>query len=1076
MIRSMFSPGIALMDRLTYPKKFAMIGLLFAALLAIVLFFLIEEMNSGIEFATKELLGVEYLRPVQKLEEDLQDHRGLLYASNRDDAFDDKLARLYGQLDDDIRAVDSVDRKLGATLVTTLQWLEIKSKWRVLQSDAAHLPAQDSFDRHTVLIADVIALIAQAGDQSNLILDPDLDTYYLMETVVNRLPVLADQLGQARALGTHVVTQHQTVLAYDKFQISNLASLIKATQKSTGRNFDVAFHNTLNSRLQPLLEPVLKKSIGAISRMLNLLESITMGTKGPLPQPEDYWAVATEAKNANYQLYALASPALADLLHARIDKFSWKKSFVEIVTLVIVLVVLYLFMAFYLAVMRTVSSLDQVSRQLASDEIGETLLLVETRDELGQITRAFSTLVRRLRQEWATSQEETARATVAEARASLIIGTALDAVIVMDGKGKICDWNPMAETIFGWPRDEAIGRLLSETIVPLQHREAHEQGLKRFLATGEGPVLNKRIEITAYHRDGHEFPVELAISPVQSGDTFTFSAFVRDITERKQAEKNLSVAKEAAEAANVAKSEFLASMSHEIRTPMNAIIGMADLLAETPLSVEQTKYVQIFRRAGDNLLDLINDILDLSKVEASQLGLERTGFDLNELVEKVTEMLSVRAHAKFLELAGSIAPEVPPYLVGDPTRLRQVLLNLLGNAIKFTDSGEVALRVEVDKSRGEDQGGSKSVALRFAISDTGIGIPPDKLGTIFERFTQVDSSTTRKHGGTGLGLAICKRLVELMGGRIWVESSPGSGTTFYFTVCVEVQSATQRSSKFTPVQLRGLRTLVVDDNDTNRLILRELLSSWKAVVTETATGKDALAELQRAQAAATPYELVLLDCRMPEMDGFQVAEAIREHPGLTGVTMMMLTSENRKEHIQRARDLDLAGYVVKPIRRTDLLEAVATAVGQSRSAAAPARAEAPPQAELAPRPLRILLAEDSADNRLLIQSFFKKTPHHLDIADNGTIAVAKFRARSYDLVLMDMQMPVKDGYAATRAIRQWERDHGRPPTPIIALTAHALKEDEEKCLAAGCTTYLTKPIKKATLLQAIQEYGMMVST
>jgi PAS domain S-box-containing protein len=682
-----------------------------------------------------------------------------------------------------------------------------------------------------------------------------------------------------------------------------------------------------------------------------------------------------------------------------------------------------------------------------------------------------------------TVRKQTERALQeSETRTRLIVNTALDAVIVMDSQGLIKDWNQQAEKIFGWSRAEALGRLLSETIIPPQHRDAHNRGLKRFLATGDGPVLNKRIEITALHRQGHEFPVELSISPLRSGETLTFSAFVRDITERKRAEADLQAAKENAEAANRAKSEFLASMSHEIRTPMNAIVGMADLLAETALSADQRKYVQIFRRAGDNLLSLINDILDLSKVEASQLELERTGFDLNELMEKVTEMLAVRAHEKFLELACHIAPEVPPYLVGDPTRLRQVLVNLLGNAIKFTDSGEVVLRVEQEKdapppspspSMGEDKGGGESVALRFAISDTGVGIPPDKLGMIFERFTQVDSSTTRKHGGTGLGLAICKRLVELMGGRIWAKSSPGLCTTFYFTVCFEVQPATQRSRKFTPVQLQGLRTLVVDDNDTNRLILRELLSSWKAVVTEAETGTAALAELQRAQAAGAPYELLLLDCRMPEMDGFQVAEAIRAHTGLTGVTMMMLTSDNRKDHIQRSRDLGLAGYVVKPIRRTDLLEAVAMAVGQNRSAVSPAPAEVPPTPATAEdqRVLRILLAEDSSDNRLLIQSYFKKTLHHLDIADNGAIAVAKFRARNYDLVLMDMQMPVKDGYAATRAIRQWERDHGRPPTPIIALTAHALKGDEEKTLAAGCTAHLAKPIKKAVLLQVIQEHA-----
>jgi len=273
------------------------------------------------------------------------------------------------------------------------------------------------------------------------------------------------------------------------------------------------------------------------------------------------------------------------------------------------------------------------------------------------------------------------------------------------------------------------------------------------------------------------------------------------------------------------------------------------------------------------------------------------------------------------------------------------------------------------------------------------------------------------------------------------------------------------------VQLRGLRTLVVDDNDTNRLILRELLSSWKAVVTEAATGEAALAELQRAQAAALPFELVLLDCRMPGMDGFQVAEVIRKTPSLAGVTMMMLTSDDREENIQRAKDLGLASYAVKPIRRTDLLESVATAVGQSRHAATPVPVEAMDEAESGQRELHILLVEDSADNRALVQAYLKKTPHHLDIADNGAIAVAKVRARSYDLVLMDMQMPVMDGYTATRAIRKWEQEVGRLPTPIIALTAHALKGDEQKSLESGCTAYLTKPVKKTTLLTAISEYA-----
>jgi PAS domain S-box-containing protein len=502
-----------------------------------------------------------------------------------------------------------------------------------------------------------------------------------------------------------------------------------------------------------------------------------------------------------------------------------------------------------------------------------------------------------------------------------LIESNIDAIMTTDPFGIITDVNKQMEALTGCTRDELIGSPFKGHFTDPERAEA---AIK--LVLSEKKVTD--YELTARARDGRKTVVSYnATTFYDRGRTLqgVFAA-ARDVTERKRVEAELHLAKTAAESASRTKSDFLASMSHEIRTPMNAIMGIADLLAKTPLSPEQDKYVQIFRRAGNNLLNLVNDILDLSKVEASQLELERTGFSLNDLLEKVTEMVAVRAHEQGLAMVCEIAPNVPTDLVGDPIRLRQVLLNLVGNAIKFTESGEVSLCVTSD--------GDSSVptALRFTITDTGIGIPDETLGRVFERFMQADSSTTRRFGGSGLGLTISKRLVEAMGGRIWVESVVGKGSVFSFAVPFEV---------------------------------------W---------------------------------------------------------------------------------------------------AGATRRAALPVGTDPEP-----PLPaLRILLAEDSPDNCLITVAYLEDTPYRVEIAETGAIACEMFEAGHYDLVLMDRQMPVMDGLTATRKMRVWEQANGRPPTPIIALTASALKGDREKCLAAGCTAFLTKPIKQEVLLQAIKERFVVV--
>jgi CheY-like chemotaxis protein len=491
---------------------------------------------------------------------------------------------------------------------------------------------------------------------------------------------------------------------------------------------------------------------------------------------------------------------------------------------------------------------------------------------------------------------------------------------------------------------------------------------------------------------------------------------------------------------------------------------MADLLWETHLTPEQRKYLRIFRRAGGTLLNLINDILDLSKVEAGHLELESIDFDLSEVIDKTIEILAMRANEKGLELACHLAPDVPCALVGDPTRLSQILINLIGNALKFTEKGSVIVRVTNDPDK------HVSGAIRFSVSDTGMGIPEDKLETIFERFTQAHVSTSRQYGGTGLGLAISKHLAERMNGRIWVESTVGQGSTFYCTVTLKPQASSTPPKPTCHMNLTGVRTLVVDDHPTNRLILRETLGAWGALVSEAGSGAAALEELRHAAEAGRPYDLLLLDCRMPEMNGFQVAETLNAAGWAKQLTVIMLTSDHWADDIARTYDLGLGGYLVKPIRRSDLFQTISIALGRTKGHPSPAVEAVDSVPATATRPLSVLLVEDSPDNQLLIKSYIKQTEHRLDIADHGAIALDKFKSGHYDVILMDMQMPVMDGYAATKAIRAWEREHDLAPTHIIALTALALKEEAAKIFEAGCDTHITKPVKKATLLDILQAY------
>jgi two-component system, sensor histidine kinase and response regulator len=661
----------------------------------------------------------------------------------------------------------------------------------------------------------------------------------------------------------------------------------------------------------------------------------------------------------------------------------------------------------------------------------------------------------------------------------------LDMLCVAGFDGYFKRVNPAWERVLGYTEDELLSRPYMEFTHPDDRHATSTQASR--LSTGQEVIY---FENRYLHKDGTWRWLLWTSTPYP--ELQVIYAAARDITDRKAAEETMAqyaldlgashraledqaarlaqlvkereTARRRAEEAVEVKSAFLANMSHEIRTPLNAILGMTGLALQTRLTVDQRDYMSTVKASAESLLAIINDILDFSKIEAKRLELDRAEFDFREAVGNAAKLVAVRAAEKGLELACHIATNVPDVVIGDEGRLRQVLLNVLGNAIKFTAAGEVVLRVTVERL------GDGRATLHFAVADTGIGIPPDKQEQIFQAFTQADSSTTRRYGGTGLGLAIALRLVELMGGRIWVESEVDRGSTFHFTSTFEMPHKTVAvQGQLRRNALEGLRVLVVDDNATNRRILDEMLASWRMTPTVVANATRALEELRDAAGGPQRFDVLIADCQMPDVDGFTLARQVKRDAVLASTPVVLLTSIAQPRDIERCRKLGVEGYLSKPVKHSDLLDALVTAFGISTRRPL----ASPPPARTRVRPLRILVAEDNQVNRKLVTRLLQKRGHKISAVENGRAAldaVTSPSSRAFDVVLMDVQMPEMNGLEATAAIRQREQETGTH-VPIIALTAHAMPADRERCLAAGMDGYLAKPIDVEELIAAVESHA-----